>query len=478
MNAFDNLALFIDGERRRQRPASEPVLDPATGEPLGELPHATTQDLDDALASAKAAFPKWRDTPAVQRSVVLRKGAQLMRDRLEVIAADLTRESGKPIREARMEVQFASEVLDWYAEEGRRAYGRLVPSRFADVQQIVHKEPVGVCAAFAPWNVPATTPARKIAGALAAGCACILKPSEETPATALAIAQALTDAGLPRGVLNIVFGVPGEVSTHLIASPVVRKISFTGSVPVGKHLARLAADRMLRATMELGGNAPVIVCEDADPEKAAESVALNKFRNAGQICISPSRFFVHEAIYARFLRRFAEISGAIKVKAGIEADSELGALINQRRLDAMEQFTADALQRGAKVEVGGGRQGTRGFFFPPTVLSGVEDDYRVAREEIFGPIVPLLRFSTLDEVIARANAVKEGLAGYVYTASQRTAQRMSRELEVGMVGVNHTAVFTPETPFGGMKESGYGSEGGIEGLEAYLTPKLVSLQAI
>jgi succinate-semialdehyde dehydrogenase/glutarate-semialdehyde dehydrogenase len=478
MTSFDRLSLFIAGEHRRSRRIGEPVLDPATGEALGELPHATREDLDDALASAQAAFPKWRDTPALQRAAVLGKAARLMRERAEAIATGITLESGKPIREARGEVQFASEVLDWYAEEGKRAYGRVVPSRFPDVQQAVLKEPVGVCAAFSPWNVPATTPARKIGGALAAGCTLVLKPSEETPATALAMAQAFADAGLPAGVLNIVFGVPSEVSSHVIASPVVRKISFTGSVAVGKQLAALAAQRLLRTTMELGGNAPVIVCEDADADRAAESVAVNKYRNAGQICISPSRFYVHEAIYPKFLKRFREVSAALQVKPGIEPDSQLGALINLRRLQAMQQFTEDAVQRGARIELGGERLGSRGFFFPPTILSGVDDGQRVAQEEIFGPVVPLLRFSTLDEVIARANAVPVGLAGYVYTASQRTALRLSRELQVGMVGINHTAVFTPETPFGGVKESGFGSEGGIEGLEAYLSPKLVSQLAV
>lgn len=471
---FDQLSQFIGGEWRANASEGEDVLDPATENVLGRLPHATQNDLDDALASAKTAFPAWRDTPAADRAHILQGAANILRDRSEEIARCLTLESGKPIVEARTEVAFSANILDWYAEEGKRAYGRQVPSRIPGVLQLVLKEPVGPCAAFTPWNVPATTPVRKIGGALASGCTCIIKPSEETPATALYIAKALVDAGLPDGVLNVVFGEPSKISAHLIGSPSIRKISFTGSIPVGKHLARLAADRMIRTTMELGGHAPVLVMEDADPEKSAESLAINKYRNAGQICISPSRFFVHESIHDRFVKHFSKISSSLKVKAGIEEDSQIGALANRRRLDAMISLVDDALDKGAKLDCGGRRIGNRGFFFPPTVLSEVPETALVATEEIFGPVVPVFRFVSSEDAIAKANSLPYGLAAYAYTKSQETASALAHHLETGMLGINHTFIFTPETPFGGVKESGYGSEGGIEGLDAYLTPKLVS----
>jgi succinate-semialdehyde dehydrogenase/glutarate-semialdehyde dehydrogenase len=472
---FSKLSLFVAGEwRRGEGRAAEDVINPATEEALGSLPHATRADLDDALAAAAAAFPSWRDTSVLSRAKLLRDAAQLMRERVVAIARMITLEQGKPIREARAEVLFSADIFDWYAEEGKRAYGRIVASRLPGVHQSVVKEPVGPVAAFTPWNVPATTPARKIAGALAAGCTCILKPSEETPATALAIAEALHDAGLPQGVLNIVFGIPAEVSQHLIASDKIRKISFTGSIAVGKQLTALAADQMLRVTMELGGHAPVIVCGDADPEMAAESIALNKYRNAGQICIAPSRFYVDEKVHDRFVKRFTEVSSRLSVRPGIEEESDIGSLANERRLRAMQAFVSDAERAGAKIECGGQRVGNVGFFFPPTVLTDVSADDRTMREEIFGPVVPIRRFSRLEEAITDANSLKYGLAAYAYTSSQKNGALLSSSIEAGMIGINHTFIFNPETPFGGVKESGYGSEGGIEGLEAYLAPKLVS----
>ncbi|MBN8980996.1 MAG: NAD-dependent succinate-semialdehyde dehydrogenase [Rhizobiales bacterium] len=470
-----DLSLYIAGEWRGLKGRSgEDVINPATEQSLGSLPHANREDLEDAIASATIAFEKWRTTPAAARAKILVGAARLLRERSEQIARIITLEQGKPIRESRVEINFAAEIIDWYAEEGKRAYGRLVPSRLPAVQQAVHKVPVGPVAAFTPWNVPATTPARKIAGALAAGCTCILKPSEETPATALAIARAFEDAGLPAGVLNIVFGVPSEISNFLIASPKISKISFTGSIAVGKKLTGLASENMTRVTMELGGHAPVIVCEDADAEVAAESIAINKYRNAGQICIAPSRFFVHEAVHDKFLAKFSEVSSKLVVKNGIEEDSEIGALANSRRLDAMESFVSNAERSGARLQCGGRRVGNAGFFFPPTVISDVSADDRMMTDEIFGPVVPIRRFTDLDETIFEANKLRYGLAAYVYTKSQARAALLSDQIQAGMIGVNHTFIFTPETPFGGVKDSGYGSEGGIEGLEAYLSPKFVS----
>lgn len=473
----DQLGLFIGGEWRRNA-TGEDVFNPATEEVLGFLPHATLQDLDDALHAADAAFKSWRSTPAVKRAEILREAAHLMRERLALIAQTMTLEQGKPIKEARAEILFAADIIDWYAEEGKRAYGRVVPARMPDVRQIVAKEPIGVAATFTPWNFPATLPARKIAGSLAAGCTCIIKPSEETPGTTVAMAKAFQDAGLPPGVLNMVFGIPSQVSEHLIKSDIVRKVSFTGSIAVGKHLAKLAAEGMKRCTFELGGHAPVLVFQDSDPVQAAESVAINKYRNAGQVCISPSRFFVHEAVHDQFVARFTELSRNLNVAPGVEESSDIGSLANRRRLEAMERLVGDAVDRGARLTTGGKRVGNRGYFYEPTVLTDVADDAILMREEIFGPVIPVTPFSSFDEAVRRANEVPYGLAAYAYTKSAKTAAALGDAIEAGMLGVNHTSIFTPETPFGGVKESGYGSEGGIEGLEAYLNTKLISELAL
>ena len=472
---YPELSLHIDGRWCKGSDGKfEPVIDPATESEIGSVPHASKDDLDRALESARTAFDLWRRVPAVDRGKVLKNAAQLMRDRLEDIARALTLEQGKPLQEARAETLFAADVIEWYAEEGKRAYGRVVPARAQGLRQMVLSEPVGPSLALSPWNFPATLAARKIAGALAAGCSCIIKPSEETPATAIAIAQVLEESGLPPGVLNVVFGVPAEVSEHLIASPVIRKVSFTGSIPVGKHLARLAADGVKKCTLELGGNAPLIVFSDADAERSAELAAVGKYRNAGQVCISPSRFFVHEAVHDRFVQRYSDISRSLRVGPGLEDGIEIGALANARRLDAMERLVADARDRGAKVLCGGKRVGNRGFFFEPTVLTDVEDEADVMAEEVFGPVTPVVRFSDFDDVVRRANAVPQGLAAYAFSRSAETCAAIADALSAGMIGINHTMIFTPETPFGGVKESGYGSEGGIEGLEAYMDTKLVS----
>jgi succinate-semialdehyde dehydrogenase/glutarate-semialdehyde dehydrogenase len=472
---YPQLALLIDGEwLATGSRASQPVIDPATQLPLGTLPHATTEDLDRALAAAAKGFRTWRATSAFDRYQIIRKAAELVRQRKEHIARILTQEQGKIAAEALIEVAVSADIFDWYAEEGRRAYGRIVPGRTAGMRQMVIQEPVGPVAAFTPWNFPALTPARKIGGALAGGCSLIIKPAEETPGTCIELARAFQDAGLPAGVLNLVFGVPGHISEHLIKSPVIRKISFTGSVPVGKHLAVLAAHHMKRATMELGGHSPVIVTEDVDPEKIAEIAAKGKFRNAGQICVSPTRFFVHESIADRFSKRFAEVAGALTPGNGLDPKTGMGPLANPRRVEAMESFVADARDRGGKITVGGTRSGKEGFFFKPTVVTGLDDDARLMREEPFGPVAPIVAFKTLDEALTRANSLPFGLAAYAFTNSTRTAGMLSDALEAGMVGINTFAISTPETPFGGVKDSGYGQEGGIEGLEAYTVKKFVA----
>ena len=472
---YPQLVLLIDGEWiDATGRASQEVIDPATGARLGTLPHATKQDLDRALEAAQRGFRTWRATSAFDRYRILRRAAEIIRERQEHIATVLTREEGKIRSEALLEVVTSADIFDWYAEEGRRAYGRVIPGRTAGVRQMVIPEPVGPVAAFTPWNFPALTPARKIGGALAGGCSLIIKPAEETPGTCLEMARAFQDAGLPAGVLNVVFGVPGMISEYLIASPVIRKISFTGSVPVGKHLATLAAQHMKRATMELGGHSPVVIAEDADPEKTAEMAAKGKFRNAGQICVSPTRFFVHESIAERFAKRFAEAASALQTGNGLDPKSGMGPLANPRRVQAMEELVADARDRGGKVTAGGAKGGGEGYFFKPTVVTGLGDDARLMREEPFGPVAPIVPFKSIDEAITRANSLPFGLAAYAFTNSARTSALLSDALEAGMVGINTYGISTPETPFGGVKDSGYGQEGGIEGLEAYMVKKYVA----
>jgi succinate-semialdehyde dehydrogenase/glutarate-semialdehyde dehydrogenase len=472
---YSELGLYIDGAWRKSGSAgkSEEVINPATEKPLAVLPHASKSDLDEALESAKKGFATWKATSAYDRAKIMRKATDLMRERHDAISKIMVQEQGKVYAEARAEVLVSADIVDWYAEEGRRSYGRIVPGR-GKVRQLVVQEPVGVVAAFTPWNFPVLTPARKIGGALASGCSLILKASEETPGACVEMVKCFADAGLPAGVLNLVFGVPAEVSEHLLAKDAVRKISFTGSIPVGKHLAQLAAKGMKRTTMELGGHSPVVVFNDADPEKAADTIAAFKYRNAGQVCISPTRFYVQEDVYKKFLTRFTEYANGIKLGDGLEKGITMGPLANSRRLDAMDSFVADAKDRGAKIQTGGKRRGNQGFFFEPTVITDIPDDSKIMTQEPFGPLAPIVTFKTFDEVVERANSLEYGLAAYAFTASNATAAAIGDALESGMVGVNSIAISTPETPFGGVKESGHGSEGGIEGLGAYLNTKFIS----
>jgi len=472
---YTDLALYIDGRwLNGEGRKGEDVINPATGKALGHLPHASTADLDAAIAAAEKGLAVWKSTSAYDRSKIMRKAADLLRERYDHVSKVQTQEQGKVYVESRAEVLTSAEIIEWYAEEGRRTYGRVVPGRQKGVRQIVLQEPVGVVAAFTPWNFPTLTPVRKIGGALAAGCSIIIKASEETPGTCIELAKCFADAGLPAGVLNLVFGVPANVSEHLIPAKAVKKISFTGSIPVGKHLAGLAARGMKRATMELGGHSPVVVFEDADPEKAADTIAAFKYRNAGQVCISPTRFYVQEKSYNKFLARFTEYAKGLKMGDGLEKGITLGPLANPRRLDAMETFVNDSKARGGKVVTGGSRQGNQGFFFQPTVITDVPDDSKIMTEEPFGPVAPIVTFKTFDEVVERANSLPYGLAAYAFTSSEKTATAIGDAMQSGMVGVNSVAVSTPETPFGGVKESGYGSEGGIEGLQAYLNTKFIS----
>lgn len=454
--------------------ALEPVINPANGETIGQVEMIDAAGLDAALKAAAKGFETWRNTSAYERARIMQDAVKLIRERKEAIARLMTLEQGKPLAEAIGEVSTSADNTEWMAQEATRAYGRLLTPRTFDVTQVVQREPIGPVASFCPWNFPALTPARKIAGALAAGCSLILKPSEETPFTAREIVQAFIDAGVPPGVLNLVYGVAREVSSHLIASPVIRKISFTGSTPVGKLLLGLAAQGVKRATMELGGHAPVIVFDDADPVAAARQAVTAKFRNAGQVCTSPTRFYVHKGIYREFVAAFAEAARALRVGNGLEAGIQMGPLANRRRQEAMQGLVDDALAHGARLECGGELPQGPGCFYPPTVLSDVPETARIMSEEPFGPVVPMTSFDTFEEVVARANALPFGLAAYVVTRSLARASAASNALQAGMVAVNHYTVSTPASPFGGVKESGYGSEGGVEGLDAYLVTKSIT----
>ncbi|WP_437880437.1 NAD-dependent succinate-semialdehyde dehydrogenase [Pseudomonas sp. LRF_L74] len=468
-------SILIDGQwsagSNAQRGA---VYNPATGEQIAQLGFADRSDLDRALAAAARGFDTWRKVSAYERSQVLRKAAALLRERAEEIAVLITQEQGKPLAEARMEANGVGDHIEWYAEEGRRAYGRVIPPRVRGARQIVLREPIGPVAAFSPWNFPVSQLVRKIAGALAAGCSIIAKGPEETPSSCIELCRAFEDAGLPKGVLNLVFGVPAEISEYLIASPVIRKVSFTGSVPVGRTLGALAGQYLKRCTLELGGHAPFIVCDDVDVQAVATLGASLKFRNAGQICASPTRFYVQRGAHDEFVAAFVKASQALKVGHGDDASTQMGPLANGRRVKAMHEYVDDALAVGARSALGGSTDSQGGFFFPPTVLTHVPDNARIMSEEPFGPIASIVAFDTLDEVIAKANALPFGLAAFAFTRSIANATLLADELESGMVSINHFGLAAPETPFGGVKDSGYGSEGGSEGLDAYFTTKFVS----
>jgi succinate-semialdehyde dehydrogenase/glutarate-semialdehyde dehydrogenase len=470
-----DLRLLIDGEwLPAQGRATVPVINPATEEVLGHLPLASAADLDRALEAARRAWQAWRAMPPVQRGRILRRAAEILRSRVEDIARLATLEEGKTLTETRIEVGMSANIFEWYAEEGRRAYGRVLPQQSPGVRMTVVREPVGPVAAFAPWNFPLGNPARKLGAALGAGCPCILKPAEEAPASALSVAAALVEAGVPAGVIAIVFGVPAEVSRHLIASPVIRKISFTGSVPVGKQLMKLAAEGAKRTTMELGGHAPVLVFDDVDVDRVLEMSVAAKFRNAGQVCVSPTRFYVHESIYERFVAGFAARAGALQVDDGLAEGARMGPLAHARRLAAVQAFVEDARSLGARVAAGGRRLDRRGWFHEPTVLADVPDSARMMNEEPFGPVALVNPFSDFEAVMAEANRLPYGLAAFAFTRDSRRVNMVGEQLEAGMIGINSFAISVPESPFGGVKESGHGSEEGIEGLEACLVTKFIT----
>lgn len=476
---YRDLELYIDGAwRGASNGATRAVTDPATEDTLGSIAEATEADIDAALTAARAGFSVWRRIGTWERAKLIRKASDLIRERADEIATLMSVETGKPLAEAKGEVNAAADQFEWYSEETKRIYGQIIESRTADSRMAVIHQPVGVVAAFSAWNFPALLPARKIAAALAAGCSIIIKPAGEAPASCAALVRACHDAGVPSGVVNFLTGQSDMIARRLIASPIVRKVSLTGSVPVGKQILHLAADGVKKVSMELGGHAPVVVFDDVDAEKAAEVCANTKFRNCGQVCISPTRFYVHESKYEAFARRFAEVAKSLKVGRGMEEGVQMGPLANRRGLETIQELVADARQRGAEVLAGGNvpAEANRGFFFEPTVLGHVPDDARIMREEPFGPVAPLTTFTSYDEVMERANALPFGLAGYVFSNDLRTATRAYEDLEVGMVGVNEMLLATAEAPFGGVKESGMGREGGSFGIGDYLETKYVKIK--
>jgi succinate-semialdehyde dehydrogenase/glutarate-semialdehyde dehydrogenase len=475
MSNYPHVQLYIDGHWREGADARKlPVLNPATGEVMGELAYAETADLEEVAEAANRGFDVWRKISAFDRYKIMRKAAQLLRDRVETVAQLMTLEQGKPLAEARMEVMAGADTIDWFAEEGRRAYGRVIPARQMDVYQLVIKEPVGPVAAFTPWNFPINQIVRKLSAALAAGCSIIVKAPEETPASPAELIRAFIDAGVPAGVVNLVYGDPAHISTYLIAHPAIRKISFTGSTPVGKQLAAMAGQHMKRMTMELGGHAPVVVFNDADIALAAKTMAASKFRNAGQVCVSPTRFLVQEGVFNEFVDQFVMHAEKLKVGNGMEAGINMGPLANPRRKSAMQNLVADAAQQNAKLKTGGKAIGTAGNFWAPTVLTELPLSARAMTEEPFGPMALINPFKTFDDAVQEANRLPFGLAAYAWTRSARTAQQIAASVQTGMITINHLGLGMPETPFGGVKDSGYGSEGGTEALEAYLNPKFVS----
>ncbi|EEE06949.1 NAD-dependent succinate-semialdehyde dehydrogenase [Burkholderia multivorans] len=473
--SYDPLYLFIGGEwLGADGRDTAPVVNPATQRELSRLPLANAADLDRALEVAQRAFVVWSRTVPAERARVLKRAAELMRERAAHISALLTQEEGKPLAESHDEVLRAADYFEWFAEEARRIDGRVVPSNRPGVQQLVKRQAIGPVAAFTPWNFPAITPARKLSAALAAGCSVVIKPGEESPATALALARALDDAGLPKGVLQVVFGVPDDVSRQLIASPIIRKVTFTGSVPIGRLLSARAAEGVKPITLELGGHGPVLVFDDADVRKAAVEGAANRFRGTGQICISSTRFLIQRGVYDEFVGHFVNATRALKVGDGMEHGTQVGPLANARQMAKMEALVADAVERGARVLAGGKRMPGAGFFFEPTVLADVPMTARVMHEEPFGPIAVVMPFDTLADGLAEANRLPYGLSAYAFTTDARTAIDVADGLEAGMIGINQYRIVATELPFGGIKESGHGSEGGREGIEFYLTNKFIS----
>jgi len=471
--------LYIDG---KWQPASDgrvkEVFDPATETVIGTIPAATPADLDAAIAAAERGLKIWRTTNPWERGAALRKVAELIRERVTTIAKTMAAETGKPMAEALAETNAAADQFEWNSEETKRIYGQTIEGRTPDVRMSVRYQPVGVVAAFSAWNFPALLPARKIAAALGAGCSIVIKPAGEAPGSCMALIEACNDAGIPAGVVNFVTGESSVIAPHLVKADAVRKVSLTGSIPVGQKILHLAADGVKKVTMELGGHGPVIVFDDADADAAARVCAATKFRNCGQVCISPSRFYVHESVYETFATAFAEVANGLKVGRGLDEGVQMGPMANPRGLAVAKDMIKDALDRGAELLAGGSTPPgmEKGYFLEPTVLGRVPDDAKIMVEEPFAPVAPITTFQNTDEVLERANSLPFGLAGYLFTSSLKTAHMASDALECGMVGVNEMLLATAEAPFGGIKESGMGREGGSLGIMDYLEPKYIKMK--
>ncbi len=475
MADYPNTQLHIAGEwRDGENGRRIDVLNPANEEVIGTVAHASIQDLDAALAATERGFALWRKVGAFDRYKTMRKAADLLRARADDIARLMTLEQGKPLAEAKVEIMGGADTIDWFAEEGRRSYGHVIPARAAGIQQMTIKEPVGPVAAFTPWNFPINQIVRKLSAALTTGCSIIVKAPEETPASPAALIKCFLDAGVPGDVIGLVYGVPSEISSYLIASPIIRKVTFTGSTPVGKMLAGMAGQHMKRVTMELGGHAPAMVFDDADVEHAAKTLAFAKFRNAGQVCVSPTRFLVQERVYDQFVASFTTHAKSLKVGDGLDASTNMGPMANERRVPQMEALIADARAKGAEIATGGNRIGNKGYFFEPTVIVGATLDMRAMNEEPFGPVALMRPFKSIDDVVTEANRLPFGLASYAFTGSGKTVATLAAGVEVGMMTVNHLGLALPELPFGGVRDSGYGTEGGDEAIEAYLNTKFVT----
>ena len=474
---YPTLALHVAGQWLSRASGGERlVVNPADGSPLATLPLAGVDELNAAAESAARGFLVWRRVLAHERYVIVRRAAELLRQRATVIAQVLTLEQGKPLTEALREVTLSADIIDFQAEEAKRLYGRLVPPRVPGIlSQSVIRQPVGPVAAFTPWNFPANLPARKLGSALAAGCSVVIKPAEETPGTCMLIVQAFLDAGVPPEALNMVCGEPALVSSTLIAHDAIRKASLTGSVAVGKLLGAMCAERVKRFTGELGGHAPVIVCADADLPFVLKSTLAAKFRNAGQVCAAPIRFYVHRSLYASWSEQFVAGARKLRLGSGLDSQTQMGPLVHARRVEDMERFVDDALGHGARLLCGGRRPDRTGFFFKPTVISDAPPQSMVQRIEPFGPIAVIEPFDQLDEAIGKANALPYGLGAYAFTRDLHTAHRLGDEIEAGMVGINHFGVSQPELPFGGWKESGIGQEMGAEGLLHYTEIKTITV---
>jgi succinate-semialdehyde dehydrogenase/glutarate-semialdehyde dehydrogenase len=451
------------------------VTDPATGIVVGTTPRATSDDLDAALTAAVSGWNEWRRMTGWDRSAILRKAAEILETRSSELSSLLTLEQGKPIAEARAELASTVEQLDWYADEARRVYGRIVGSRSTAVRMQVLREPIGPVAAFTPWNFPILLASRKVAPALAAGCSMVLKPAEEAPGAAIGLASALVDAGLPAGVLNVVTGRPDQVSEHLLKSGTIRKVSLTGSTAVGRQLLRQSATEILDVSMELGGHAPVVVFDDVDAARIGALCARAKFRNAGQVCISATRFLVQREIAEAFTDAFVATTRALRLGSGLDPDTDVGPMAHHRGMLRAQELVDDAVAQGAELRLGGKSVPGAGFFFEPTVLTNVPSTARIAIEEPFAPVAPISTFETYEEALTQANASEFGLAGYIFTGRIDTATRAAEDLEVGIVGINTGVISGAQIPFGGVKHSGIGSENGVEGIDAYLHSKSVSI---